>query len=503
MAYTLNKYNADILTVVEDGTVDNTTDLKFIGKNYAGYGEIQNENFLFLLENFAGNNPPSRALQGQVWFDASVSKLKFYDGNKWRSTGGSEVANADPTGLTQGDFWWDTINEQLFVYNGSVFVLIGPQNAGDGVTAFVSDTVTDNVGSERSVIKGIIGDDVTYLLSSTSFELSNQDKVELPGFTLVKAGFTLRGTDAVGVTQASLTPDYIHWGTSSNALRLGGKLAEDYVLSTSPTFVGSSSFPDDGFAVGNANELKLYVDRDAASGTEDHGVIENDVGSNSSISFKTTNETGTSTHSMTVTSDGLIPATDNEFNLGTTTKKWANVYATNFIGKSDEAKTLRVTGAGAEYFGVGREDVTAKSIAARTADGDLYARFFQGTATSAQYADLAEKYTTSKDLAPGTVVCVSKSEEYEVEPVRVGSTAIGVVSTDPAIMMNSEADGQYIGLKGRLPVKVIGSVKKGDKLYVDDNGCASTSVNGGSLVGVALESNDDEGQKLVECILKV
>ena len=60
MAYTLNKYNADILTVVEDGTVDNTTDLKFIGKNYAGYGEIQNENFLFLLENFAGNNCVSR-----------------------------------------------------------------------------------------------------------------------------------------------------------------------------------------------------------------------------------------------------------------------------------------------------------------------------------------------------------------------------------------------------------------------------------------------------------
>ena len=126
MAYTLNKYNAEILAVVEDGTVDNTTDLKFIGKNYAGYGEIQNENFLFLLENFAGANPPPRAINGQVWFDNSSSKLKFYDGNKWRSTGGSEVASASPTGLTEGDFWWDTLNEQLYVYNGSTFILIGP-----------------------------------------------------------------------------------------------------------------------------------------------------------------------------------------------------------------------------------------------------------------------------------------------------------------------------------------------------------------------------------------
>jgi hypothetical protein len=70
-------------------------------------------------------------------------------------------------------------------------------------------------------------------------------------------------------------------------------------------------------------------------------------------------------------------------------------------------------------------------------------------------------------------------------------------------MMNSDAEGQYIGLKGRLPVRVIGPVAKGDAVYVDDNGCASTAINGGSLVGIALESNNDEGEKLVECVLKV
>jgi hypothetical protein len=70
-------------------------------------------------------------------------------------------------------------------------------------------------------------------------------------------------------------------------------------------------------------------------------------------------------------------------------------------------------------------------------------------------------------------------------------------------MMNSDAEGQYIGLKGRLPVKVVGPVKKGEAVYVDDEGSASTAINGGSLVGVALETNEDEGQKLVECVLKV
>src|SRR5210317_2669111 len=104
MAYTINKYNNVQLTVVEDGTVDQTTDLKLVGKNYAGYGEIQNENFVHLLENFASANSPSRAIRGQIWFDSGVSKLKFYDGKKFRTTGGAEVSTTQPSGLTEGDF---------------------------------------------------------------------------------------------------------------------------------------------------------------------------------------------------------------------------------------------------------------------------------------------------------------------------------------------------------------------------------------------------------------
>ena len=113
MAYQIDRYNNTTLTNVEDGTVDQTTDLKFIGKNYAGYGEIQNENFLFLLENFSGATAPARPLSGQLWYDTSVSKLKFYDGTKWRTNGGSEASATEPTGLSVGDFWWDTTNNQL------------------------------------------------------------------------------------------------------------------------------------------------------------------------------------------------------------------------------------------------------------------------------------------------------------------------------------------------------------------------------------------------------
>ena len=68
MAYTINKFDTSQLAVVEDGTIDQTTDIKLVGKNYAGYGEIQNENFVFLLENFAGANQPPKPVSGQVWF---------------------------------------------------------------------------------------------------------------------------------------------------------------------------------------------------------------------------------------------------------------------------------------------------------------------------------------------------------------------------------------------------------------------------------------------------
>ena len=110
MAYTIDTYSNGRSWKIEDGTVDQTTDLKLVGKNYAGYGEIQNENMVFLLENFAGQTEPPRKISGQIWFDTGNSKLKFYDGIKWRTTGGAEVSSTVPTGLKEGDFWWDQNN---------------------------------------------------------------------------------------------------------------------------------------------------------------------------------------------------------------------------------------------------------------------------------------------------------------------------------------------------------------------------------------------------------
>jgi hypothetical protein len=125
------------------------------------------------------------------------------------------------------------------------------------------------------------------------------------------------------------------------------------------------------------------------------------------------------------------------------------------------------------------------------------------TASQAQYADLAEKYTTDQEYAVGTVMMVNTADASEVTSITTGNIAVGVISAAPAYLMNADSEGQAVALKGRVPVCVNGAVTKGQPVYVDDGGCATASDSGSHMVGIALESNGDSGTKLVECILKV
>jgi hypothetical protein len=131
----------------------------------------------------------------------------------------------------------------------------------------------------------------------------------------------------------------------------------------------------------------------------------------------------------------------------------------------------------------------------------MEANLFQGTATAAQYADLAEKYLPDAEYAAGTVMIIGG--EKEVTASAWGKRAIGVISTNPAYMMNKDLEGGvYVALKGRVPVKVIGSVKKGDNLIAANDGCATVGVHHSSEVfAIALESNSDTGTKLVEAVI--
>lgn len=120
--------------------------------------------------------------------------------------------------------------------------------------------------------------------------------------------------------------------------------------------------------------------------------------------------------------------------------------------------------------------------------------------SSAKYADLAERYTADNEYAPGTIMEVGGDAETTAW---AGSSYVaGVVSTNPAYLMNSEADGPAIALVGRVPVRVIGAINKGQAIFADSNGVGSTD-GVGPLVGIAIESSADVTEKLVECLLKV
>jgi hypothetical protein len=143
----------------------------------------------------------------------------------------------------------------------------------------------------------------------------------------------------------------------------------------------------------------------------------------------------------------------------------------------------------------------ASQIVLRDGSGNFAAGTMTATATSAQYADLAEIYVADAELAPGTVVVVGG--EAEITAAGPDDEYIaGVISTAPAYLMNSSADGEAVALVGRVPVRVVGAVTKGEAVFATHHGKASTNGQG-KIVGIALETNSDLGEKNVECMLKV
>jgi len=132
--------------------------------------------------------------------------------------------------------------------------------------------------------------------------------------------------------------------------------------------------------------------------------------------------------------------------------------------------------------------------------GNRFGTIF-GTATSARYADLAEKYTTDVEYEAGTVLAVAINGDAEATQTwQSGQRVLGVVSTNPAFLMNDEADGQAIALRGRVPVKVIGPIRKGQPLICNQDGKGMYGDTSNSFA-IALETNEDASVKLVECVI--
>ena len=133
---------------------------------------------------------------------------------------------------------------------------------------------------------------------------------------------------------------------------------------------------------------------------------------------------------------------------------------------------------------------------------NVYAVNFLGTSTTAKYADLAERYSSDVDYEAGTVVDFGGTAEVTLSNINGSQYVAGVVSTNPAYMMNSDADGLYIALVGRVPCKVTGPVEKGAMMVSNGDGTARMERNPkmGSVIGKALESFPD-GVGVIEVVV--
>jgi hypothetical protein len=208
MSYQLNKTDGTLLVDLIDGQIDsNSTNLTLVGRNYTGFGEFLNENFIKLLENFAASAAPTNPLEGQLWWDKSEARLKLWDGSQWKASGGPFVQASQPT-MVAGDLWIDNLNNQLYFYDGTDLVLVGPQyNSFQDITGFEASSILDNQSRSRPVALLKVAGELVGVFSNLEFTPTysqrilglvtddNPNGIIYEGFNIIDtANFKFRGT---------------------------------------------------------------------------------------------------------------------------------------------------------------------------------------------------------------------------------------------------------------------------------------------------------------------
>ena len=255
MAYDIRKTNGTSLGTILDGTVDNKskTSLVLIGRNYANYGQFMVDNLVSLVENFAYNIAPSNPLAGQLWYNTSDARLRYYNGTVFKPLASVTVQASAPSTTVAGDIWWDTTNEQLYIYNGVIpysalgWILIGPGYSKlNGKSGAIWEQIVDTTSATHNVLSLYLDGIRTAIISRDS-EFTPQTSI--PGYTTIKQGLT--GNTSVNSAQ--------YFVTSNNANNLGGVSAAQYLRSDeNDTTTGILSITNNGgLTVGANGNLQL------------------------------------------------------------------------------------------------------------------------------------------------------------------------------------------------------------------------------------------------------
>ena len=541
MAYTINKTDGTKLVALRDGTVDiATTDLALFGKGYAGFGERLNENFVKVLENFANTTAPANKIKGQLWYDTLANQIKVWNGSKFKPVGSSTTSASQPANANTGDMWFDTNNSQLYVYSSTAWTLIGPTAvAGSGVTQVSSETIKDNAGVNKSILKFITNDTIVGIVSAEEFT----PQTAIAGFATIFKGITLStsisnnrfkgvATTATGL----LLDDNTTIVPSDNFLR----------SDTTDTAAGLITFVS-GVAIGTASKSTmtqasndLTITNTVNNGDINFNIKQGGVADTSAMSIDgatasvsiprlTVSGTLTVTGTQIVVNTTTLSIEDNIIELNrnissaagmpnysglkvnrgetsTATEQdlywvWDETFAddgTTTYGNAGGAWTAFKSGGGAE--------LSAPTLV------DIRANIVHATSTTAQYADLAERYAADAPMESGDVVILGGEQEITLSTKELDSRVFGVISEAPAFLMNKDAGNNdshpMVALQGRVRVKVQGKGKKGDRIVSSSTaGVARVVVldqcTAFFVLGRLLQDKYDIDTELTECVIGV
>jgi hypothetical protein len=521
MPYTFNNTDGSRTITVADGVVDTTTySLALVGRNVSNFGTYFAQNSVKHLENFASATAPSpsTALTGQLWYDKSERVLRVFDGvaNVWaRATNIVAGATAPTDALTAGTAFFNTTDDKLRIYDGSAFKLAGyPGEISSAYSATASLGSPTNYGTKlRNIyLKDSLGIDravlaLTYANDSANGSINQGTTATLSGKETIMAIFSDHADFIIQNAASNTEGESVNWYaelTDSNSIgstiRPGLNLRSEYDA-TALALASRAYRADAAYKLNTGSFGADSANIDAAN------VIH--INSNYIPASNNTLSIGSSSFRFVDTYTGALFLGNGTVGSITPSGNVAIGNATNRINTIHTTE-LNVSGNVSFATGIATDAVstnTANTLVLRDSNGSFAANIVSATATSALYADLAEVYASDDDYAPGTVVKLGGSAEITVCDQYADTAVFGVISTTPAYLMNSTADGLPVALQGRVPVKVIGPVQKGQRLVSSDHAglacAANDDVHVMSIIGRSLENKLSHAEGVIEAVIGV
>ena len=580
MAYTINLTDGTIFATIADGTVNTSSSMTLVGKNYAGYGEFLDENFIHLLENGSNSTAPSAPLTGQLWWDKTNNLLKVYNGTTFKTISAATASSTQPTSNVTGDLWYDTTNQQVKVYTGSSFIVVGPAfTSAEGTAGAIPETINDNTATPHYVTSlyvnntrvAIVSKDSNFTAAApvstlfptvykgitvsnatgTTFagNVTNTGSIVLTSGGVATATVTNTGANVTGTLSASGNVTGGNLITGGLATIVGNVIGGNIITAGAVSATGVVSATANVIG-GNINTAGLAsVTGNVIGGNINTGGLVSATGnvtggnviaaarvSGASLSVSGNVDSGNLRSAGLVSVAGNITSAGNVagtffigngsqltgLSLGVSVTKFVNGTTEGNIGATNGNINFNVGGVAnvvvidtstvyANVVSVNSIAKTGTNAVGNIGSSSNYFNQVFATATTALYADVAERFHADEVLAPGTVVELGGVAEITRATTDLSENVFGVISTKPAYTMNGGAgeDDTHpkVAMTGRVPVNVIGYVKKGDRLVSAGNGLARSAQPGEAtafnVIGRALVDKPTPEQGTIEAIVTI